>query len=290
MAALTPKNILMTILRCPVCQTDLPRRDKQFVCNAGHSFDIARQGYVNLLLSAQMPSKTPGDSAEMIADRRAFLDGDHYRPLRDAVAQKLAQLQTPLDHPQRVLDLGCGEGYYTAAFADAPNREVFALDISKPALALAARRSKQVTWCVGTSRALPFHDASLDVVLNIFCRPHETETQRVLRDDGVLLLVGPGAGHLTELREVLYDNVVVEDSHSLSHLQNQGFVLADSQPLQYAFTVQQPAIAQLARMTPHYWRAPQTGRQRVEAIDTLTVRAEFVIQEFRKTNATVMIG
>lgn len=272
----------MTILRCPVCQTDLFRRDQRFACGAGHGFDIARQGYVNLLLSSQMPSKAPGDSAEMLADRRAFLDGGCYQPLRDAVAQKLARLQAPLDRPQRVLDLGCGEGYYTAAFADAPNREVFALDISKPALALAARRSQQVTWCVGTSRALPFHDGSLDVVINIFCRPHEAETRRVLRDDGVLLLVGPGTGHLAELREVLYERLIVDASHSPANLQSRGFTLTDSQTLQYTFEVRQPALAQLARMTPHYWRAPQQGRQRVEAIDALTINSEFVIREFKK--------
>jgi 23S rRNA (guanine745-N1)-methyltransferase len=272
----------MTALRCPVCHADLLRDEKRYVCGAGHSFDIARQGYVNLLLSSQMPSKAPGDNAAMIADRRAFLDGDFYRPLRDAVAARLTHLQQRLDHTQRVLDLGCGEGYYTAAFADASARELFAIDISKPALTLAAKRSKAVTWCVGTSRALPFHDGSLDIVLNIFCRPHEAEARRVLRDDGVLLLVGPGTEHLAELREVLYEKLVVEDSHSLDNLQRNGFALIDSQTLRYTFIVQQPAIAQLARMTPHYWRAPQAGRQRVETIETLTARAEFVIQEFRK--------
>ena len=139
-----------------------------------------------------------------------------------------------------------------------------------------------MTWCVGNSRALPFHDASLDVVLNIFCRPHEAETQRVLRDDGVLVLVGPGPRHLTELREVLYEQLIVDDSHRLANALNKGFVLANTETLQYTFTMQQPTIAQLARMTPHYWRAPQAGRQRIEAIETLTVQAEFVLQELRK--------
>jgi 23S rRNA (guanine745-N1)-methyltransferase len=178
--------------------------------------------------------------------------------------------------------VGCGEGYYTAAFANNSQRQVFALDISKPALAIAARRSKSAVWCVGTSRALPFHDGSLDVVLNIFCRPHEMETQRVLRDDGVLLMVGPSANHLQELREVLYDRLIVEDSHSLDNVLSKGFALTHTDTLAYPITLQQPAILQLARMTPHYWRAPKEGRQRIENIDTLTVRAEFVIQEFKK--------
>jgi 23S rRNA (guanine745-N1)-methyltransferase len=274
----------MTLLRCPVCKTDLCRRDKQYVCTAGHSFDIARQGYVNLLLSSQMPSKAPGDSAEMIADRRAFLDAGHYQPLRDAVIAQLDRLQTATDqcrkYPQRILDLGCGEGYYTAAFT-ANHRDVIALDIAKPALAIAAKRNSAITWCVGTSRALPLHDASVDVVLNIFCRPHITETQRVLRADGVLLHVGPGPRHLEALRHVLYENVVIEDSHSLGDLLQHGFTLHHIETLRYTFTLQQPAIVQLARMTPHYWRAPQAGRTRLEQMDSLTLDAEFVLQELR---------
>jgi 23S rRNA (guanine745-N1)-methyltransferase len=271
----------MTALRCPVCGNDLHPEPKSYACSAGHRFDIARQGYVNLLLSSQRPSKAPGDSAEMIADRRAFLEAGHYQPLRDRIDAHVDRLQ----HERgglAALDLGCGEGYYTAAFARAQDsqRELFALDISKPALAIAARRSAAVTWCVGTSRALPFHDRSLDAVLNIFCRPHIAETKRVLKGNGVLLLAGPGIDHLHELRAVLYDNVVRQESHSTEDVSNGGFVLKSSEMLDYEFTVEGAAIGQLARMTPHYWRAPQAGRERLQALATLTTRASFIIQEF----------
>jgi 23S rRNA (guanine745-N1)-methyltransferase len=274
----------MTTLRCPVCQADLPIGDKRYLCNNGHSFDIAKQGYVNLLLSSQRPSKAPGDSAEMIADRRAFLETDHYLPLRNRVLSRLdhlaQQTATGQTNPlQQVLDLGCGEGYYTAAFAAADKRRLYALDISKPALVIAAKRSNTVTWCIGTSRALPFHDRSLDVVLNIFCRPHIAETQRVLRDSGVLLLVGPGTNHLDELRAALYDEVIKQDSHSLADVLKAGFAVRHSETLSYQMTLQGAAIGQLARMTPHYWRAPQAGRERLEALETLTLQADFIIQE-----------
>lgn len=274
----------MTVLRCPVCQIDLAVVETRYVCGNGHSFDIARQGYVNLLLSSQRPSKAPGDSAAMIADRRAFLDADHYLPLRDCVVNRLNHLHIERGALQQVLDLGCGEGYYTTAFADALKREVYALDISKPALAIAAKRNPAITWCVGNSRALPFHDASLDVVVNIFCRPHLGETQRVLRKNGVLLLVGPGTHHLAELRQVLYDNVVTGDSNSLPEALKSGFVLQRSETLNYTMTLHGAAIAQLARMTPHYWRAPAAGRARLETIETLVVQAEFVVQELRNEN------
>lgn len=269
----------MTALRCPVCHNDLQAGDKQYVCAAGHGFDVARQGYVNLLLSSQRPSQAPGDNAEMIADRRAFLEAGHYQPLREHIEAWLDRRQQAAG-ALRVLDLGCGEGYYTAAFAGRDARQVYALDISRPALASAAKRGRTVTWCVGTSRALPFHDRSLDVVLNIFCRPHVAETRRVLRDGGTLLLVGPGVDHLQELRAVLYDNVVRQESHSTEEVTRGGFVLRDTATLNYEFTVAGPAIGQLARMTPHYWRAPQAGRERLEALTTLITRACFVTQEF----------
>jgi 23S rRNA (guanine745-N1)-methyltransferase len=271
---------VMTTLRCPVCRTDLLIEGKRYLCGAGHSFDIARQGYVNLLLSSQRSSNAPGDSTEMIADRRLFLDAGHYLPLRDLVLHRLDRLAGQLpDRQQQVLDLGCGEGYYTAAFADPAKRRVYGLDISKPALLLAAKRSDAVTWCIGTSRALPFHDRSLDVVLNIFCRPHVAETQRVLSENGVLLLVGPGTNHLQELRAVLYDDVIKQESHSLGEILKSGFAVQRSEVLNYEITLKGAAIGQLARMTPHYWRAPAAGRARLEAIETLIVQVEFVVQE-----------
>jgi 23S rRNA (guanine745-N1)-methyltransferase len=277
----------MTSLRCPVCHTDLQAGDKQYVCAAGHSFDVARQGYVNLLLSSQRPSQAPGDNAEMIADRRAFLEAGHYRPLREHIEAWLDRRQQATG-ALRVLDLGCGEGYYTAAFAGRDARHVYALDISKPALASAAKRSRAVTWCVGTSRALPFHDRSLDVVVNIFCRPHVAETRRVLGDGGTLLSVGPGVDHLQELRAVLYDHVVRQESHSTEEVTSGGLALRHTEALDYEFTVEGPAIGQLARMTPHYWRAPQAGRERLDALATLTLSARFVVQTFCVEETTVV--
>jgi len=270
----------MTILRCPVCQLELLREEKRYACAGGHGFDIARQGYVNLLLSSHRPSRAPGDSAAMLADRRAFLDAGHYAPLRAHMLERLDALRGDRAR-QRVLDLGCGEGYYSAAFAG-DGREVYALDIAKPALASAARRSREVVWCVGNSKALPFADAGLDAVLNIFCNPHPEETRRVLAGDGVLLLAGPGPEHLAELREVLYESVRRQDSAAPGALLEQGFTLAHSATLDYRMRLDRAALGQLARMTPHYWRATRERRERLEQFDGLDLRAQFVVREFRR--------
>ncbi len=265
----------MFTLRCPVCKNDLLAEAKRYVCANNHSFDIAKQGYVNLLLSSQMASKHPGDSAEMLNDRHAFLESGFYQPLRDRIIELLSQLQISPTNDQHILDLGCGEGYYTTAMT-APNRHVFGLDIAKPALATAAKRSREITWCVGTSRALPFHDSSIDVITNIFCRPHLTEIQRVLRNDGSLIIVGPGPNHLRELRQALYETVKEEKVHH--ELEN--FSLIDTETLTYELTVPAEHLMQLARMTPHYWRAPQSRRESLEKIEALTLHAEFDIRRY----------
>jgi 23S rRNA (guanine745-N1)-methyltransferase len=266
----------LNILRCPVCKNDLVREIKRFVCANNHSFDIAKQGYVNLLLSSQMASKHPGDSAQMIADRHAFLENGFYAPLRDRILVELAQLQIPA-RAQAVLDLGCGEGYYTAAFA-AENRTVYGLDIAKPALAMAAKRAASITWCVGTNRALPFHDASFDVVTTIFCRPQSDETRRVLREDGVLLLIGPGPNHLRELRDIVYAQV----NEDIAETALAGFALSRCETLSYSMTLDGAAIMQLARMTPHYWRAPQERRGQLENTKKLTLQVEFQLSIWQK--------
>lgn len=224
-----------------------------------------------------MASRNPGDSAEMLNDRHAFLEAGFYQPLRNRMVELLAQLQTSRVHEQNILDLGCGEGYYTAAMT-APNRHVYGLDIAKPALVMAAKRTREITWCVGTSRALPFHDNALDVVTNIFCRPHLAEIRRVLHNDGSLVIAGPGSNHLRELREVLYETVHAENiQHELP-----GFALIDSETLNYEFIVRNEHLMQLARMTPHYWRAPQSRRESLKDIGELALHAEFVVQRFTK--------
>lgn len=100
---------------CPLCHAPLAQTDKSYACPQGHRFDMAKEGYVNLLPVQHKRSRDPGDSAEMMQARRAFLDAGHYQPLRDAVAAKLAALLPA--GATSVLDIGCGEGYYTAAFA-----------------------------------------------------------------------------------------------------------------------------------------------------------------------------
>jgi 23S rRNA (guanine745-N1)-methyltransferase len=180
-------------LRCPVCGEGLARTGEQALrCRQGHSFDIARQGYVNLSAGR---SPHPGDSAEMIADRAAFLAEGHY----DFIAQALAETVRPDEG--LVLDAGTGTGDYLARVLDAsPGAPGLGLDVSKPALRRAARVHPRAGAALADLwRPLPIADASASVLLNVFAPRNGPEFHRVLRPDGMLLVVTPAQDHLEEL-------------------------------------------------------------------------------------------
>jgi 23S rRNA (guanine745-N1)-methyltransferase len=180
-------------LRCPVCGQGLARADDQALrCRQGHSFDIARQGYVNLTAGR---SPHPGDTAEMIADRAAFLAEGHY----DFIAEALAEAVRPDDG--LVLDAGTGTGSYLARVLQAcPDAPGLGIDVSKPALRRAARVHPRAGAALADLwRPLPLADASVSVLLNVFAPRNGPEFHRILRPSGVLLVVTPAQDHLREL-------------------------------------------------------------------------------------------
>lgn len=186
----------MPELTCPVCGGVLHREERSLRCGAGHCYDIARQGYVNLLRSNQSKSKRHGDDKRMVAARTAFLDAGYYAPLRDAVAAAAAEFTAG---DADVLDAGCGEGYYTAQVLHTLQQQgrtpsVCGVDISRDALICAHRRAPELTLAVASIAHLPVADASCDLLLNVFA-PHDAgEFARVLRPRGVLLRVIPLSG------------------------------------------------------------------------------------------------
>ncbi len=177
-------------LRCPVCRDTLTRRERTLRCPAGHSFDMARQGYADLS-AGRLPHT--GDSAEMVSDRAAFLGAGHY----GFIAAALAGHRTD----GLVLDAGTGTGDYLARFLDgSPEAIGLGLDVSKPALRRAARaHPRAAAVLTDLWRPLPVADAAVSVILDVFAPRNGPEFHRVLRPDGLLLVVTPAAGHLAEL-------------------------------------------------------------------------------------------
>ena len=264
-------------LLCPVCGQALQRETGCWKCDHRHSFDVARQGYVNLLTVDRKHAKHPGDTKEQVAARKAFLDAGYYAP----IAQTVCRLLTPLA-PKAVLDAGCGEGYYlTNLQAALPQAEYAGIDISKDAVRFAAVRNKNALWLTGTAAALPFPAESFDAVLSMFALTVEGEFARVLRPGGHYLQVIAGADHLMGLKTVIYPEILRKEKNL--HPELPGFALKHTETLEFSFSVEGNAQVQnLLSMTPHFWRISKEGAQRLAALDRLEDRAQIVLNLYCK--------
>ncbi|WP_222911287.1 putative RNA methyltransferase [Pseudomonas sp. DNDY-54] len=248
------------MLICPICQAPLSTLDNGVACPANHRFDRARQGYLNLLPVQHKNSRDPGDNQAMVEARRRFLDGGHYAPLATRLAQLAAERL-----PKHWVDIGCGEGYYTAQIAEAlPAAEGYALDISREAVKRACKRAPQLKWLVASMARVPLADASCDLLASVFSPLDWNEARRILAPGGGLLRMGPTRDHLWELRGLLYDEVRDYDDEKHLSLIPAGMHLAHSETLDYELELgSAEARADLLAMTPHGWRASAERRAAV---------------------------
>lgn len=273
-------------LACPLDGDPLTQAEGAWRCPAGHSFDIAKQGYVNLLPVQKKRSNDPGDSKIMVAARQRFLNAGYYQPIAEAL-NHAALNGVPENMPLSCLDAGCGEGYYLRKLAQAaPDTallELIGLDISKWAVMAAAKQSRQqepnrqqeqsVTWVVGSNANLPVQAASLDRLLCMFGFPVMSEFSRVLKPGGALLQVEAGANHLRELREIIYP--ALKPERSGEQAVPEGFAAQAAETVSYSLTLNgKEAIADLLAMTPHLYRASAEGRERAAALKTLIVSVD----------------
>lgn len=266
----------MVTIICPLCRHALERGDKIWRCDKGHSFDVAREGYVNLLPVQHKNSRDPGDDPQMVMARREFLQAGHYQPLRDAVLKLLAPLQA-----QSILDIGCGEGYYTDVFTQAAS-EVVGIDIARPAIRLAAKRYPQITWLVGSGALLPIASASIDVVSNMFTQLHVDEMQRVLKPQGHVLVVTPAPDHLWSIRQQLFEEVRAHDPEKFLPEFEASFELQSQQQVRFPLDLNQQDLQQLLQMTPYAWKAKQERREGLQAQLSFATDAVFALMLFRK--------
>ena len=273
----------MSLFCCPICSAPLERGERAYICPNGHCYDIAKEGYVNLLPANRQHSKAPGDDREMAAARTRFLEGGWYQPLRDTLCE-LFRRETG-DAPS-LLDAGCGEGWYTAALASAAAAKggrTAGVDLSKPAVKKAARRCPEAELAVASVYHLPAADGGVDAVVDCFSPLAAEEFARVLRPGGVFLYVVPGPRHLWELKEVLYDRPYENGEKRETY---PGFRYQDVVPVETRFTLpRREDISDLFRMTPYCWKTPKAGAERLAALNTLTVTAQFRVHVFRRTGS-----
>lgn len=259
---------------CPVCGGALCRDRQALVCAAGHSFDAAAQGYVNLLPANHRHSQAPGDDKGMVAARRAFLDAGWYAPFAAALSELACGCCAGVKAPV-LLDAGCGEGYYTARLTAAlgAGARVAAFDISKNAVRSAAGRYKGIEFAVASSFAMPLAAAAVDCAVNVFSPMAPAEFARVLRPGAALIYAVPSARHLFGLKKILYEQPY---ENAVEDVAYPGFALSRRVPVRGSITLNDAGmIAALFAMTPYYWKTPRGGAERLAAQTSLTTEIGF---------------
>ena len=264
-------------LICPICGEQLHIRDKSCLCPNRHSFDIARQGFVNLLTVQQKHSLNPGDTREQVLSRRTFLEAGYYAPILETLIETARNLG--ITGP--ILDVGCGEGYYSSRLADALGADLLGLDISKEAVRCAAAKYKNHRWVCATAAHIPVPDGSAKLITSLFALTLPEEFKRILSDDGYYFQVLAAEDHLLGLKSVIYPELKHKQKDTVPELS--GFELVKSVPIRFTFTVEGEQVQNLFSMTPHVFRIGKEGAQRLANTQRLTDTASAVLNVYRKS-------
>lgn len=269
---------------CPICQSPLKlhQASQGYYCDNKHHFDLAKEGYLNLFPVQQKKSKEPGDSRAMMRARRNFLEAGFYQPMADAIAAMLDRhclATTPL----HVLDMGCGEGYYSRqleAKSHHQDLDLHGADIAKNAILAAAKKQPDARFIVASNNRLPYSDAFFDVIFRVYAPSNDNEIKRLLNTDGKLLTVTPGPRHLWQLREYIYPDV---KQHAVEGKLPEGFTHIETQRLPFTIQPDQEQRIALLDMTPFAWRAKPHMRQQIMHAEGLEIETDFVITLAQKS-------
>lgn len=265
---------------CPICHEALTPVQGSYTCPARHTFDIARQGYVNLLTGRT--SHQHGDNKEMIAARRDFLAAGYYEPLMREVAAVACRHAR---HGFRILDAGCGECSYTDRIARQLQKagidcHILGMDISREALAIGGRKNEALALAVASLYRIPLREASIDLLFEIFAPHCGEEYRRVLRPGGKLVMVIPAARHLFGLKEALY---ATPYENEVADTALDGFHLLEQISIRDTITLANEAdLWNLFTMTPYFYRTPPKAKEKLRQQAPLTTEIAFEILVYEK--------
>ena len=260
------------VLICPVCGMPLSKEDRTLCCENRHSFDIAKEGYVNLLRSGKSGDLI-GDDKTSARCRRDFLNKGYYTLLKDALVTLFSNKEGTL------LDICCGEGYYTSALGENSALSVYGFDISREMVRLAAKRGNG-TYFVANMASIPVADASFDYAVHLFAPFNEKEFARILKPGGRLYTVIPGREHLYGLKQAVYDTPYYNDEKLP---ETQELTLVETRKINSTITLtSQEDIEAVFRMTPYYFHTSAQDKEKLAVLSTLETPISFVIAEYVK--------
>ncbi len=264
----------MAKLLCPVCKNELTKNARSFKCEKGHCFDMAKEGYVNLLTGSKSGALI-GDNKDMARSRKNFLDKGYFKALADKLCEAVNTL-----NPKSVLDICCGEGYYTQTVSENCETDVTGFDISKEMVRLAAKRKCGAEFFVANMADIPLADGSIDCALHLFAPFCEKEFERIIAHGGYLISVCPGAEHLWELKQALYEAPYKNEELAPDLA---GFTLEKTLRAGDVIKLEsREDIDALFKMTPYYYHTSQSDKQKLDKYETLTTKTDFYIRIYRR--------
>ena len=263
-----------TAFACPICQKNLTLIETSLKCSNRHSFDLAKFGYVNL--APQIKQSTNYDK-ENFQNRQQILEAGFYQAILNALSTMLSSLETS----QTVLDIGCGEGFYSRKLQESHSDKTFyAFDISKDSVQIAAKSEANwaVNWFVGDLARLPIKDASMDILLDIFSPANYGEFRRVLSQNGILIKVIPTENHLKEIRQMVREQLTKKDysNQDIKEHFQEHFSIQSRQTASLTKSITAEQRQALLSMTPLLFHVDQTKIDWTQLTE-ITIEAEILV-------------
>ncbi|MBQ6600245.1 MAG: methyltransferase domain-containing protein [Clostridia bacterium] len=266
----------MIKLICPVCGRKLEKKDRSFVCEASHCFDISKEGYVNLLHGKHKSGSLIGDNRDMASSRRLFLNKGYFSALSDGLIELIKELSPP---SPVLCDICCGEGYYGEKVKDAIDCELASFDISKEMLRLCAKRKKSDLCFVANGNSIPLEDESVDLAFHLFAPFNEKEFSRIVKKGGTIITVVSGENHLYELKEILYDTPYKNDE---APPDTTSLILKEKRKFSKKVLLEsREDIDSLFKMTPYYYHTSDTDKKKLDSHEALEVTTEFAAYVYK---------
>ncbi len=254
-------------LICPICKEELNKIENSYKCQNKHSFDVASSGYLNLNIKN---SNNSGDEKEMIRARHEFLNKDYYLFLRNKLNEVIDKYK-----PNSLLDLACGEGYYTKSFSV---EDKIGIDLSKEALKKASKQDKTTFYILKNIFEVPFENESFEAITTIFA-PISKEIPRLLKKNGHFILVKPDIDHLYKLKETVYDSPYLNE---VKEIQIDGLKLIDEIKIKEIKHLNKEDVISLFKMTPYYHKTSLNDFNKLNSIETLDIEFSFIIDIYEK--------